>query len=57
MTNDNNHEPLHDREAERAVLGAMLIDTDVIPCIPSARSKPFRDDPCMLFFDKTVSQV
>ena len=39
MTNDNNHEPLHDREAERAVLGAMLIDTDVIPCIPSARSK------------------
>ena len=24
-------EPLHDREAERAVLGAMLMDTDVIP--------------------------
>ena len=31
MTSDNNHEPLHDREAERAVLGAMLMDTDVIP--------------------------
>lgn len=26
-------EPLHDREAERAVLGAMLMDTDVIPRI------------------------
>ena len=26
-------EPLHDKEAERAVLGAMLMDTDVIPRI------------------------
>lgn len=31
MTETDNHGPLHDREAERAVLGAMLMDTDVIP--------------------------
>lgn len=30
-SNETNHDPPHDREAERAVLGAMLIDTDVIP--------------------------
>lgn len=27
---DTNHDPLHDREAERAVLGAILMDTDAL---------------------------
>ena len=29
------HDPLHDREAERAVLGALLMDTEVIPRVMS----------------------